>query len=144
MTLQAVAVQLGKVYSNEALQAAAEKDPDDSKWIPGFRDAAIAAKAQYSSPVCLCDIDDIVKVFGEGVRSDSSAVDPSCVIKCPIFCATAKETPKGETAEKMEKWKCLTSGTFTHKIYESALHMELPTTEEVMKAVVEAATPFKA
>jgi hypothetical protein len=143
MTLQALAVQLGKVYSNDVLQAAAEKDPDETKWIPGFRDAAIAAKAQYSSPVCLCDIDDIVKVFGEGVRGSPTAVEPSCVLKCPIFCATAQETPKGETAEKMDHWRCLTSGAFTHKTFDSTLHMELPTAEEVIKAVVEAAAPFK-
>lgn len=144
MSLQAVAVQLGKVYSNEALQAAAEKDADDSKWIPGFRDAAIAAKAQYSSPVCLCDIDDIAKVFGGGVRGDPMTVDPSCVLKCPIFCACAKETPKGETEEKMSKWKCLTAGEFKLLRFDSTLHMELPTAEPVIKAVVEAFTPFKA
>ena len=142
MPLQTLAIQLGTVYSNDLLRKAAERDSDESKWIKGFRDAAVVAKAQYSSPVCMCDINDIVAVFGEGVRSDPMAVGAASILSCPIFAVSGKETSRGETAEKMTKWKALTAAEFTLKTFDATLHMELPRDNGVIQAVVEAARPY--
>ena len=136
MAMDKFAVRLGEVYSNATLVVAAQKDPDPSKWIPGMRDSAMAAMAQYSSPVSMTDINDIVAVFGEGVRTGPEQVDPKCVLNTPIFGYCAKEEPNGETAEKMQKWASLTSAGFTLKSFE-CLHMELPRDDAVIKAVVE-------
>ena len=139
---QQFATMLGDAYTNAALVEAVT-DKEESDWLPGFRESVAVAKAQYSSPCCLCDISDMVAYFGEGVRSDPPVVDLGCVLRTPILgIAASAEEAKGETPEKMRKWAALTSAGFSLQEMEKCLHMELPRDARVIKAVVDAIKPF--
>ena len=143
LPMQKFATMLGTAYTNRALVEAV-KDKEESNWLSGFRESVAVAKAQYSSPCCLCDVNDMAAYFGEGVRSEPPVVDLGCVLKgTPILgVAASAEEAQGETPEKMRKWAALTSAGFSLQEMDRCLHMELPRDPRVITAVVDAIKPF--
>ena len=110
-------------------------NPDESKWQPQIRAAVEMARAQYGSPCTLCAAEHITAAIcapGEPVPAAAKVLAPI------VGIAAAKETPKGETAERMEAWRGLGANPDAFELTRDVdcAHMELPKHERTIALVV--------
>ena len=129
-----VAQRLATVYANNALLAMTT--PEEAKWPASTAEVVAIARAQYISPVGLCDTEDIAKEVGE-----RGSLNAGALLSVPLLVITTpQETGQGETAEKAAQWKELTSGGCVLESVD-APHMEVPGHSKAIELVVAALKP---